>query len=184
MTVKNRFRFHKISSNKPRIYFHKALQKYGLDSFYITEVEIPDKDLNEMEMAMIKDYKDAGIKLYNLTDGGDDPPIFRGAAHHNYGRLSKETKAKMRENHADVSGENNPMWKKHHTKESKRKMSVLRKDRKIGCVPIILIRPDGVKEKFDSIRLASKKYNLDSGNLSKLSRAILKKHKGYRCVRC
>jgi len=36
--------------------------------------------------------------------------------------ISEETKRKMRENHADRCGKNNPMFGRHHTEESKRKM--------------------------------------------------------------
>jgi len=53
------------------------------------------------------------------------------AGHQNRGRtpwikgkhLSEKSKQKMSDNHADVSGENNPMFGKYHSDESKQKMS-------------------------------------------------------------
>ena len=36
----------------------------------------------------------------------------------------------MSENHADVSGENNPMYDKHHSVESKKRMSLAQKGEK------------------------------------------------------
>lgn len=43
--------------------------------------------------------------------------------HHKYKPKSKEHKQKIRENHPDFSGENHPMYGKHHSEESKNKMS-------------------------------------------------------------
>ena len=48
---------------------------------------------------------------YNLTEGGD------GCV------ASEETRRKMSQNHYDCSGKNHPMFGKHHTEESKKKMS-------------------------------------------------------------
>ena len=104
VSVEDRFRCHKNASNKPKTYFHKALSSYGLDSFYITSVEISDEDLNDVEIDMIKIYKDNGLGLYNLTDGGDDPPILKGINHPFFGGLSKEHKRKMKENHWSTKG--------------------------------------------------------------------------------
>ena len=39
-------------------------------------------------------------------------------------QLSKETRKKMNKNHADVSREKNPMYGKHHSKKSKEKISL------------------------------------------------------------
>lgn len=40
-------------------------------------------------------------------------------------RCSEETRRKISENHADVSGENNPMYGKHHSDETRKRMKVL-----------------------------------------------------------
>ena len=45
-------------------------------------------------------------------------------------KLTDETRKKMRENHADVSGENNPNYGKHLSEETKRKMIANRNTRK------------------------------------------------------
>lgn len=53
------------------------------------------------------------------------------AAHHNTGKIvSSETRIKISQNHADFSGENNPMYGKTHSDESKTKMKESHK----GCL--------------------------------------------------
>lgn len=44
--------------------------------------------------------------------------------------FSEESRRKISEHHADVSGKNNPMYGKHHTIESREKMSATKKGRK------------------------------------------------------
>ena len=43
--------------------------------------------------------------------------------------VSEETKKKISANHIDVSGENNPMYGKHHSDETKKKISEINKGR-------------------------------------------------------
>ena len=73
----------------------------------------------EIEIQRIEELKSLGIKLCNMTDGGEGTSgITR--------EFSEKTKAKMKENHADVSGENNPMWNQKHTPEALVKISANR----------------------------------------------------------
>jgi len=51
-------------------------------------------------------------KGYNLKEGGSK------------GNFSENSKIKMRENHADFSGKNNPQYGKKHTEETKMKISL------------------------------------------------------------
>lgn len=53
-------------------YFHKALRKYGFDSFEWRILEVCDTldKLNEAEIKWIKLVKECGHRLYNLVEGG------------------------------------------------------------------------------------------------------------------
>ena len=46
-----------------------------------------------------------------------------GLLHNKYRKFSEEHKQKLSKNHADFSGKNHPMYGKHHSEESKNKMS-------------------------------------------------------------
>ena len=46
--------------------------------------------------------------------------------------MSEEAKQKMRDNHADMSGNKNPFYGKHHTKNTKNKLSEIRTGKYIG----------------------------------------------------
>lgn len=53
-------------------YFHKALRKYGIDSFNWKILEVCDTldQLNTAEIKWIKLVRECGHKLYNIVDGG------------------------------------------------------------------------------------------------------------------
>jgi hypothetical protein len=68
-------------------YFHNAIRKYGIESFKWEIVwKGAVKFLNKKEIEYIKKYKSYFIynKGYNLTRGGDNPPIFKGKTHPQY----------------------------------------------------------------------------------------------------
>jgi len=67
---------------------------------------------------------------------------------------SKKTKKKMRENHADISGEKNPFYGKKHTKETIERMSKYR----VGRIPW----NKGLTAKEDSRILHGKKHTEES----------------------
>ena len=52
--------------------FASAIRKHGPDNFSPVEVARANTELNAfaMEQALIKQYRDAGVKLYNMNDGG------------------------------------------------------------------------------------------------------------------
>ena len=99
------------------IHFWRAIQKYGWDNFE-HQVVFAYETQNyacKIEQCLIKHYNTKDPKYgYNLTDGGDGP----------HGWIPNEnTRQKMRENHANVCGENNPMYGKPRPYSVKLKIS-------------------------------------------------------------
>ena len=88
---------------------HKAYKKYGIENFE-TEIlykRIRDKEtVDAMEIWAIEKYKPE----YNIAKGGSGGDI--------YHQLDDEGKKRM-----TGSGENNPFYGKHHSDESKKKIS-------------------------------------------------------------
>lgn len=102
--------------------FNSAIKKYGWDNFehIIFAEKLTAQEAKHIEVLLIALYKTNCTKYknpeygYNMTDGGD------GCV----GRiLSEDAKRKMSENRPDVSGENNPMYGKKHTEETRKKIS-------------------------------------------------------------
>ena len=96
-------------------YLHKAIRKYGKDSFVIEEVEICEKDLGDREMFWISKLK----PHYNLTLGGDGGIL--GFKH------TDKTKKLLSENRmGKYTGEENPFYGQHHSEETKQRLSEFR----------------------------------------------------------
>lgn len=111
----------------------KSVDKYGHENFKVELIEKcnSQEELNAREYYWIKYYDAVNSRnFYNLREGGNQPGF------------SEQSREKMRNNHANisgsnhprynkgylVSGENNPMYGKHHTKESREKMSKTRRE--------------------------------------------------------
>lgn len=96
-------------------YLDRAIQKYGWENFahIVLEENVPREMLDEREIFWIALLKTKKPNGYNLTDGGGG----------NSG-ISDETRARLS---ARFSGKNNPMYGKHHTKETRAKMSADKK---------------------------------------------------------
>ena len=102
---------HHIAKSANKYPIDKAFNKYGKENFeikiLIDNVESEEK-LNEYEKFFIKRYKTLVTEWgYNISNGGEN-------GHNNFaGKTEEEMKEickKISENHADVSGENNPMY--------------------------------------------------------------------------
>lgn len=66
------------------IYFHKAIQKYGVDNFIWEVIEKCKKsELDERESYWIE-YYDSFNNGYNCTKGGDGGPVMHGSDHPNW----------------------------------------------------------------------------------------------------
>lgn len=136
----------------------KAIKKYGKENFKkeILRECTSKQEMDMFEIEFINKFKSYDHKIgYNISLGGGGPlglklnkerkDIISKA---NKGKvLSKETKDKISKahlgkkrseehkknvslNHHDVSGKNNPMYNKHHTRKTKDKISRLNKGRK------------------------------------------------------
>ncbi|MBR6712359.1 MAG: GIY-YIG nuclease family protein [Selenomonadaceae bacterium] len=98
----------------------KAICKYGRENFLVEVIEECEtiEQLNEREIFWIAELNCKVPNGYNLTDGGE-------------GNLnpSAETRAKMS---AARSGENHPMYGKHHKPETLAKMSATRRGKHLS----------------------------------------------------
>lgn len=95
----------------------EAIKKYGRENFKNEILEYCDNEiiLSEREIYWIK-YYDSTNRLigYNIQDGGSgNIGICKGYWLNK--KLSDEHKKNISKNHADVSGENNPMFGKTHS---------------------------------------------------------------------
>jgi group I intron endonuclease len=94
-------------------YFWRAIQKYGWNGFeHIVLVENLNQESADMfEEDLIKLYNTTNENFgYNLASGGNSPI------------MNEMAKLHCSQNHADVNGEKNPMYGKHHTEETKEKI--------------------------------------------------------------
>lgn len=95
---------------KDNLYFWKAIQKYGWDNFKheILFEGLSKEEAEQKEIELISyyksNYKDFG---YNLSSGGES-----GSNGYKY---NEEQREHMRKIHG---GKNNPMYGKHHTKDT------------------------------------------------------------------
>ena len=94
--------------------FYKAIQKYGWDNFdhEIIASNLTLQEANHFEELLISKLDTMNPnKGYNLRSGGE-----------NY-LVSEEARIHMKQSRPDVNGEKNPFYGKHHTNETKQKLS-------------------------------------------------------------
>ena len=78
-----RWRDHKAAANnlvEPTSMLYRAMRKYGVENFAFTIIDEHEDEsytLETLEPKWIAYYKDAGKKVYNLTNGGDGIPGYR-----------------------------------------------------------------------------------------------------------
>lgn len=115
--IYQRWKNHKSDLNNHRHvndYLQRAWDKYGVDNFtfYILEY-CEQSQLDDIEVKYIKEFDTTSdANGYNLNSGGS------------FGNQipTEYVRKKMRDNHADISGENNPNYGKHMSDELKKKM--------------------------------------------------------------
>lgn len=106
-SIKKRFKEHQQKISRC-IAIYKAIQKHGWDSFEKDWYECPDEDLNFDEELLVREMETLAPNGYNLREGGGSR-----------GKHSEGSKQKNREAHL---GENNHMYGKRHSKETKKKI--------------------------------------------------------------
>lgn len=127
--IEKRFEEHqKKSSSCVAIY--NAIKKYGWENIEKDWYYCPDEDLNKHEELMVEVLGTLSPNGYNLKEGGGNGKLSNetkqkmrerqlGENNSMYGKSpNEETKQKLRE---ATSGKNNPMYGKKHTEEAKQK---------------------------------------------------------------
>ena len=197
-------------------YLHKAIAKYGWDAFnvLILEENVDSTELDIREIYWISKLHTKAPVGYNLTDGGcstrgcivsEETRQKISTAKHGKkhlphslatrlkmsqsqkGRIvSKETKDKMRQNHADVFGSNNPMYNtsrkghtlgNHHIESTKLKIA----DRTAKTYSIF--DPTGNTITFKNLRQFCIDRNLTYNTMGLLKRKLISQHKGFHDLR-
>jgi len=113
-------------------YLQNSFDKHGQENFVFEILLYCEPfELTRYEQFFVDKYKKLG-KLYNFRECVDSNKGLK------YSSPSLETRKRMSKNHADVSGKNNPMFRKrgkdnpnfgkHHTKETKEKISKANKN--------------------------------------------------------
>lgn len=123
-SLSTRFYNHSYASKTgSTTYFHKAIQKYGEDSFIIEELDRCDSDiLGEKEIEWISKLKPE----YNQTLGGDGGILGYSHTEETKELLSSKRKGKF-------LGEENPFYNQTHTEEQKKNWSKMRKGQPSPC---------------------------------------------------
>ena len=142
INFKQRHRDHCKPSNNSS-YIDRALKKYGKDNFnvYILIENLDSQEeMNVYEKLFIEQYDSLAIngRGYNITEGGYSHPWKNKSEEEikiikqKISEKSKERQPMLGKHHSEESkekiskalkGENNPMWNKHHTDEIKDKIS-------------------------------------------------------------
>lgn len=164
-TIEERFEEHK---RHKKFFIGNAINKDGAKNFTIEVIEECEtqEQLSEREKYWIAYFDCIAPKGYNLTDGGE----------FNWNHLP-EVRAKIS---AANSGENHPMFGKHHTDEAKARISVSGKGKRRSeefKARVSASQPEKhavicieTSEIFDSVAAAVRSYNLIRANLLKACR--------------
>ena len=161
--------------------FHRAIRKYGADSFVLEIIESCNNELlNEREIYWIKYYDTFNtVHGYNCTSGGDS--VFQvsdetkkkisflksGKNNHYYGKhLSAEHRLKI----GDAQrGDKANMYGKHHTEEQKKKVKLAESS------PVVAMIQDGTVYMYRlSSMSAQRAFQYHAGSISKCIRGISK----------
>lgn len=184
-SAKFRFKSYKNAQCKGQRLLYRSFIKHGVlnHRFEILETYNNDTDisiLNDREIYNIKKHKDFGYKLLNLSEGG------RNA------KKSEETRKKISQSNIGKSaGKLNPMYGKTHSSETKLKISICNKNRKMKkevremltkkvSKPIIqyTITGDYIKE-WNSAVEVSKVFGYNSRVINSQARGLFKNAYGY-----
>ena len=107
--------------------FHKAIRKYGIENFDLKILHFAEsqEELDYFEYFFIR-YYNSFVKQngYNVADGGKGGNKFKGKTEEEMKKIfNDEYKQKQSEAHMWQKGENNPMYGKKHSEQTKKRMS-------------------------------------------------------------
>lgn len=141
-SIENRFKKHvkdALRGETKNTHKNNTIRKY-IDNigYRLIDVAPTFKEMLKLEIGWIAAYKEAGFKLTNMTDGGE------GSLGRKHTEASKrlisirtkaamakpETRKKFLDNFPDFSGENNPMYGRKHSKDTRNKLSIISKRKK------------------------------------------------------
>ena len=168
-------------------YLQKSWNKHGCDNFDFYIIELCDVSmLNELESYYINFYRttdrDQG---YNLTSGGGANKYYSKEVCEKISQalmghdVSLQTRIKLSEHHADVSGKNHPMYGRKHSEEAIEKMrqaGIGRPSSRKILTPVLCVE---LNTTFENATEASKVLNLDSSAILKCCRGERKTCGGY-----
>ena len=163
-----------MTSLKPKIRWRKeyggkmneAIATYPLDLCWKKHIEFqtPNKEQAlELESELMKWY-DSVYNGYNVSEYGSG-----------YFKRSEESKQKMSDNHADFSGEKNPMFGKHHSEETKNKIR-----ENTPSKPVLQFSKDGkLIAEYPSTKEAERKTGCNQGHICSCCKGKYKSAGGY-----
>ena len=164
-------------------YLQNAYNKYGVNNFSWTIIELcPDTNLLEVEQKYLNISKSEKNKSYNISFvagriewNNENKEIrrnkYKGDGNPNYGNGNK------------IRGINNPFYGKHHTTFSKEKSYLTKKDNNILNQRIFTFKHRITKTTFTGIQCDFYKlYDLDRGNVMKLTQKIIKSVKSWMLI--
>lgn len=124
--IDHRFKDHmcELKNNRKQYneFFQRSFNKYGEENFKLQIIEeCSATELNDKEIYWIAEYrKNYPFRLYNVSDGGDDGRMPDDIIVRNKLKISDINKGNPKLSHP---GKSNPMYGKHHTEESRKRMS-------------------------------------------------------------
>lgn len=186
----NRWSQHKNELNRNthfNDYLQKSWNRYGKENFHFYVLEYCDTEqLDDLEVYYIGLYETLNRdKGYNLTSGGTDNKAYSDETRAKISRalmghkVSLESRIKISKNHADVGGDKNGMYGRHHSEDAKQRVGQANKGKisarrnlcNVYCVDLDRI--------FDDAATAGKTLDLDSGAILKCCRGERKTCGGY-----
>ena len=168
------------------LYFHCAIRKYGIKNFKLEVLHIADKySLDLLEIHYIEKWNLLDRKYgYNISSGGSNGNPFKGKTEKEMKEifneewknkisktmkekgLSEEHLKKMHENRTYKKGEESPLFGRHHSEETRKKIS----EKKLGyknhmskkCIAINLKTKEIIEccSITDACNIIYKKYNI------------------------
>lgn len=167
MSLRRRWYYHCHKSSECTA-IHRAIQKYGADSFTIQVIDRADDraELDSKEAFWIHFLGSMVPNGYNLKTGGNTPTY------------SEASMQRMSRNHADVSGTNNPRYGVHLSFETRQKIANSHRGKHLSEEHKEKCRLNSPKRRmvknldtgdiYPSCRLAEKQCDLAHGTVSRV----------------